>query len=306
MNKKWTFRDGLVAGTLMAVGALGWGCDGRSPEAGKGEEGAVTVHATRGVVRDMAEDRRTAVIRHEEIPGYMPRMTMSLNVRDTNELVGIQVGDEVTFRLLADDDTHWIDTVRRVGKVELEPELTREDLRGGIEPLEPGEPMPDHSLVDEDGGVLRFSEFRGRAVVFTMVFTRCPLPDYCPRMSRRFAEARDWLRNSASGTTNWQFVSISFDPENDTPEILRGYGNVVRGGDGDRWRFAVASAETLAVLAPQIDLHYSRSGGSISHNLRTVVLDTEGRVHRQFDGNLWTGQQLGEAVAEAAGRSAGE
>jgi len=107
--------------------------------------------------------------------------------------------------------------------------------------------------------------------------------------------------------TNWQFLSVSFDPDFDRPEILSAYANAYRAGNADRWRFAAAPTKTLVELAPQLDLMIRRDpDGGISHNLRTVVLDPQGRIARQLDGNDWTPQQLADALLEAASLRAGK
>ena len=166
--------------------------------------------------------------------------------------------------------------------------------------LKPGDAMPDGEFTAEDGRKIHFSDFRGRAVAFTFFFTSCPLPDYCPRMNKNFAETRKILLADTNAPANWQFLSISFDPNFDQPEVLSSYGNFYRGGDADRWLFVVASTNTLARLAPLLDLIVVRDGASYTHNLRTVVLDAQGRIHRQFDGNGWTPAQLADAISQAA------
>jgi protein SCO1/2 len=256
---------------------------------------------TRGVVRDIVPSRRKAVIRHDEIPGYMPRMVMELNVRETNELAGIAIGDEITFTLHANADTHWIDAIRRVGVGK--PDTGRFQplfIPKAVPELKPGDAVPDQDFLGETGRRVRFSDFRGRALAFTFFFTRCPLPDYCPKMNKNFSEARELLLKRTNGATNWQFLCVSFDAEFDQPGILAGYARMFRGDNADRWVFASASPDALAELAPRLDLKVARDAGSFSHNLRTVVLDPQGRICKLFDGNEWSPQQLAEAVAEAA------
>ena len=277
------------------------GCGREPASTGSVPAGATRSFDTRGVVREIAADRRKAVIRHEDIPGYMPRMTMELTVRDPRELEGIAVGDQITFRLHATADTHWIDTLRRVGLAEeetvvFEPLFIPKD----VPELQAGELLPDHEFMGEDGRAVRLSDYRGRAVAFTFFFTRCPLPDFCPRMNLRFKEARELMLTASNGATNWQFLCVSFDAEFDRPNVLSSYGGFYRGGNADRWLFAAARPEVLADLAPRLDLMVAREGGSFSHNLRTVVLDPQGRLHRQFDGNEWTAEQLAEAMQAAA------
>jgi len=255
----------------------------------------------RGVVREIAPDRTRAVIRHEEIPGYMPRMTMELTVREPRELEGIAEGDEITFRLHATTNTHWVDRLQRVGR-SAEPPAVATPLFEAKQVLElkPGDEMPDAEFVSETGQPVRLSGFRGSALAFTFFFTRCPLPDYCPRMNAHFRDARAWLLEHTPAVTNWQFLCVSFDAEFDKPAVLAGYAAAFRGGNRDRWLFAVATPEVLAEVAPRLDLMVAREGASLSHNLRTVVLDPHGRVFRQFDGNTWTPEELASAVAEAA------
>ena len=119
-------------------------------------------------------------------------------------------------------------------------------------------------------------------------------------MSKNFAETRQLLLNTPDAPTNWQFLSISFDPDFDTPEMLAGYAKLFRGDNPDRWRFAAASTNAIARLAPQLDLMVMRDSTGISHNLRTVVLDPQGRITHQFDGNEWTPRMLADALLAAA------
>jgi protein SCO1/2 len=287
---------------IVLVPGLTAGC-GRAPAPPSpvaADEGRRS-YDTRGVVREIAADRRTAVIRHEEIPGYMPKMTMELNVRDPAELADIHVGDEITFRLHADAQTHWIDGIRRVGRAPpVEPAATPLFVPEEAPELKPGEPVPDAEFLDEHGRTVRLSDFRGRAVAFTFFFTRCPLPDYCPRMNAHFRDARALLLARSEAPTNWQFLCVSFDAEFDRPAVLSRYARAYRGENPDRWLFAAAAPATLARLAPRLDLMVTREAGGFSHNLRTVVLDRQGCIFRQFDGNAWSPADLAEALVSAA------
>jgi len=260
------------------------------------------IHLTRGLVRNIAPDRHKAVIRHEAIPNYMPAMTMEFNVRDTNELSGIAVGDLVRFRLTATEETHWIDRVSKIASTTNFAPATKAQISPTqIAELKPGDLLPDSELIAESGRTIRFSDFRGKALAFTFIFTRCPLPDYCPRMGNNLAQTRELILANTHAPTNWQFLSISFDPDFDKPAVLSSYANFYRNGNPDRWLFAAAPMGSLAQLAPRLDLMVNREpGGSISHNLRTVVLDQQGRIYRQFDGNQWTPAQLARALSEAA------
>jgi len=226
-------------------------------------------------------------------------MTMDFPVKDTNELNGISPRDEITFELVVCENDDWIENVRLVAHhVDTVTNnvfvFHTEDLE-----LKPGELLPDGELTAEDGSKIRFSDFRGRALAFTFFFTRCPLPDFCPRMNLNFSETRQLLLANSAAPTNWEFLSVSFDPEADTPEALANYANFYRAGDASHWLFAVASTNVVASLAPRLDLMVVHQGVNISHNLRTVVLDAQGRIACQLDGNNWTPQQLAEAMLKA-------
>jgi protein SCO1/2 len=259
------------------------------------------IHNARGVVREIASDRRTALIQHDAITDYMPGMTMEFNLRDTNELKGVTVGDTIRFRLTTTEDTHWIDQVRLLAHATGDRPAEPPRL-SPPEPAElaPGDLLPDGELLAETGHPVRFSDFRGKALAFTFMFTRCLMPDYCPRTENSFATARKLLEEENGSATNWQFLSVSFDADFDSAPVLSSYGNLYRAGDPDRWLFAAAPAQRLAELAPRIGLLVQKdSGGSISHNLRTIVLDPQGRLFRRFDGNSWTPRQLAEAMLHA-------
>ena len=284
----------LLAATVLVLG----GC--RPQEVTPSNESSATpkTYPAHGVVQTVAPDHRRATIKHDAIPGYMGAMTMEFPVRNTNELNGMTAGDEISFTLAVTETDDWIENIRTVGRTNAFG-LSGPPGWHAVEPgLEVGDALPDYEFTDEHGQPVRFSDFRGSAVAFTFFFTSCPLPDYCPRMNRNFAEVRTLLATNAP--LNWQLLSISFDSSFDTPEILSGYAKFYRGDDTNRWLFTVASTNTLASLAPKVDLSFWREGGSISHNLRTVVLDTRGKISAQFDNNDWTPEALAAAIRKAA------
>ena len=261
---------------------------------------AVQTYEARGIVREIADDRREATIQHEAIPGFMGAMTMGFPVKNPGELERIAPGDEVTFKLRVTETNSWIESVRFEAHV-IEEITNRVFIIPTSSPgLKPGDAMPDFSFTDEAGRAVHFSDYRGRVLAFTFFFIRCPLPEYCPRMDLNLFATRALLRAAPNAPTNWNFLSISFDPDFDEPDRLANYAEYFRQHDADRWRFAVADTNTLARLAPAFDLKILHEGDSISHNLRTVVLDPQGRLTRQFDGNQWTPRELAEAMRAAA------
>lgn len=257
----------------------------------------------RGVIRELPAGGETVVVRHEEIPGFMPKMTMEFNVRDTNELAGLLAGDAITFRIKANEKESWIEAVQREGTNKLASPVPSDPSSSSLlhtAQLKPGDVLPDAELLAEDGRTIKLSDFEGRALAFTFLFTRCPLPDFCPRMNQHFNRARELLIQGLGGPTNWQFLSISFDPEFDRPGVLTRYAYSYRGQSTDRWLFAAAPTNVMASMVSQLDFRFANEGGSFIHNLRTVVIDPQRRIYRQFDGNKWKAEELAQALAEAA------
>ena len=259
--------------------------------------------AARGVIRDIPAGGRSLIVRHEEIPGFMPKMTMEFELRETNELRGLTVGDTIVFNIRATQEDSWIEGIRRAGTndvIDASPRDPSSTALLHVATLKAGDKMPDAELLGEDGRPVRFSDFAGKAVAFTFIFTRCPLPNYCPRMSVNFSKARDLLIQNVDGPENWQFLSISFDPEFDKPGVLSRYAFSYRGAITNQWLFVSAPTNVLAVMSPQLDFRFANERGSFQHNLRTVVLNTKGRVHRYFEGNQWTAEDLATSISEAA------
>lgn len=284
-----------TVGLLLGLGAAP-ACGGSKNESPV--ENGVRMFDAKGVIKGVPAGGRALVIAHEEIPGFMPPMTMELKVRDAVETRNLMAGDEITFQLFSSDETHWIANITRVGQQVIAPAAAHPN---DAAELAVGDAMPDHELLSEDGQTIKLSDYRGRALAFTFIFTRCPISDYCPRMSKNLARAHALL-SAPGGPENWHLLSISFDPDYDRPDVLKRYAEAYREGADHNWTFAAANAETLAKMAPQVDLMLTReASGNIGHNLRTVVVDPRGRVHRQFDGNEWTGDDLAAALTEAAG-----
>jgi protein SCO1 len=283
--KRWSFLLCLF---------LALNCSWAAPVAG------VKFYSAHGLVQHVATDRRQVTIHHQSIPGYMMEMTMDFSVKNTNDLTGISTGDEINFTLAVDATESWVTNLQLVAHHVSDVTNNTFVLHSDSPELKPGDLLPDGTLRTETGSEIHLSDFRGRAVAFTFFFTRCPLPDFCPRMNRNFAETRQLLLSNPYAPTNWEFLSISFDPDFDQPEVLSSYAGLYRGNDPQHWLFATASTNTLADLAPRLDLMVMRQGASISHNLRTVVLDPQGRIASQFDGNSWTPQQLADAMVKAA------
>ena len=248
-------------------------------------------YEVRGIVRMVALEKQRAVIAHEAIPGYMDAMAMEFSVPDANDLAALQPGATVSFRLSVTDTRSWIDRVQKIAAGAVVP--PGQPAAAGIAV---GTVVPDCALVDQSGRQFRLSDFKGRVLAFTFIFTRCPLPDFCPRMNEQFSAAQ---RELAGGEgENWHLLSISIDPTYDTAERLAAYAPRFQ-ADAARWTFATGDADEIAKLAGAFGLQTMREGEELNHTLRTVVLDSAGRVQTIFPGNEWKPAELIDAMKRA-------
>jgi protein SCO1/2 len=208
----------------------------------------------------------------------------------------------VSFRLLVTDAEGWIDQVKVLpAATPASGPPPREEVRRVrlVEPLAVGDAVPDYPFTNELGQALRLSQFKGKALGLTFIFTRCPYPNFCPRMSGNFAEAARLLAGRPDGPTNWHLLSLSFDPDYDTPAVLREYAQRYR-HDPSRWSFATGTQIEIDAITEQFGMMFAREGEFFSHNVRTVVLDAQGRVHRIFPGNEWKPPEFVAAMVQAA------
>ena len=255
-------------------------------------------YPAQGIIQHISADHHVATIQGDAIPGYMAAMTMDYSIRDEHQLDGLARGDRISFILEVTQDDSWVTGVQRTGHTDLPAENASATNPTPL--LNAGDMLPDAEFTAEDGRPVRLSDFRGKVIIFTFFYTRCPLPNYCPLMNRNFAQARTLLLADPHAPTNWQFLSISFDPDFDTPQILASSADFYRNHNPDRWLFVSATPETLAHFAAPLGLMVMRQDNSISHNLRTVVVDPNGRIFRQFNDNIWTPDQLAAVIRDAA------
>jgi protein SCO1/2 len=245
---------------------------------------------------------RRVTIDHAEIPGFMPAMTMPFVVleKDTALLEGLSPGDEVTARLVVPDSRYWLEDLVVVKKGTPDPNATP---RPHVHLLHPGEPLPDVSLVTQDGESVRLSDFEGRAVALTFIFTRCPLPDYCPLMMKNFAAVHAVLAADDTLASRTHLLTVSFDTTHDTPEVLREFGRPFQKTDPPftHWQLASGAEDDVRALGAPLGLDYVEESRSFTHNLRTAVIDPEGALHVLLRGNEWTAHELVAHLREAAG-----
>lgn len=258
----------------------------------------------KGVVESVKAEAKTVRIRHDAIPGYMDAMTMPFEVRDTNELAGVNAGDSVTFRMFVTETDGWIDQIQKLNvdaNAASIPANAPIRIVRDVEPLDVGDLLPDYRFTNQVGQAVSLSQFRGQALALTFIFTRCPFPTFCPLMSNNFQKAQDALLANPNAPTNWHLLTISFDPEFDTPGQLKAYA-ARQHADPARWDFLTGTLVDITALSEQVGLQFWRDpAGGINHNLRTVVVDARGRVQKIFIENKWTVEELTDEIIKAAG-----
>lgn len=253
-------------------------------------------YTVRGVVRETKEAKSQLVVKHEEIPGYMDAMTMPFKVRDPKILESVKAGDAVTFQLHVTDKDHWIDGVKVVRAGD---KNTPRPKVPDITPFKPGDPLPELSFTDENGKPFRLQDFRGKALAITFIYTRCPLADFCPLLAEKFRTVQESLLADAGAPKNWQLLSMTIEPERDTPEVLQRYSKAQR-ANADHWKFATGELRDITVLGLRCGLEFWEGGTEITHNLRTVVFDAKGHMRKVFTENTWTAKDLADELRAGA------
>lgn len=277
-----TILHGLIAASLISIC---WAS----------EDGLKTYDVI-GVVKKLKPDIRTAVIHHEEIPGYMDEMVMSLEVKDTAEFKGIGVGDKIRFRMNVTEDDGWIDQLKLIEKREVASSSENEPVPLTV--ISPGELLPEANLVNDSGEAFSLSSYEGNAFALTFIYTRCPFPTFCPRVNQQFKEAQEILKNDAESPKNWKLLSVTIEPDRDTPEVLAAFVKVQE-ADPAHWRFATGSLRDITRLTVQSGLNFWDDRGLIQHNLRTIVVDPAGRVTKVFGEDELTAESLAKELKAA-------
>jgi protein SCO1/2 len=202
-------------------------------------------------------------------------------------LAGLRPGDEISFRLLVTAEESWIDHLANTGR-HVEPSGRTNAEPASATPLPPSRhPLLDYKFTNELGQAVSLSQFKGQAMAITFFFTRCPIPDFCPRLSRNFEEAALSLSTMPTAPTNWHFLSVSFDTTYDTPDVLKTYAERYH-YDPSHWSFLTGPQDKIIELARQSDVNIEREGDFFNHNFRTLIIDAAGHLQMNFPvgGNL--------------------
>ena len=225
---------------------------------------------------------------------------MPFKVKERKELEGLQAGDQISFRLQVTDTESWIDTVRKIGVAP--PGQSNQSTNTQLpeaHAARPRHPLMDYKFTNELGQGVSLGDFRGQALALTFFFTRCPIPDYCPRLSKNFEEASRKLTSTAGAPTNWHFLSISFDTQFDTPAVLKAYGELYH-YEPAHWSFLTGPSNQVSELARLSDVTFERDGAFYNHNFRTLIIDAAGHLQMVFP----MGGDLSDAIVEEIRKAA--
>jgi len=256
-----------------------------------------------GEVRGKDLTTNEVTVNHGDIPGFMPAMTMPYKVKNTAMLQELQPGDRIAAEIVVskDGNDYWLEDVR----------ITDESKRGKVKPAEshmlmPGERVPDVSLVNQDGQTIHLKDFSGKAVLVTFIYTRCPVPTFCPRLSSQFARIHNELKATPNDCSNTHLLTISFDPKYDTPAVLRKYGLAYLEGDASgfsQWDFASTKEIDMRPLAQAFGLDYQEQDNQISHTMNIALIAPDGTLVKSWS-TEWTSDELLKALRQAAHGSA--
>jgi len=255
-------------------------------------------YSIKGKVVAVDTTDRTVTIAHDDIVGYMPAMTMPFKIKNEADLQMVKPGDQVTGMLVIDDLSSWVEIA---SIVEGAPPVTQNvDVPG--EP-KPGTEVPDFGLVNQDGKRIHLSQYRGKTLLITFVYTRCPQPDQCTLMSNNFAAIDQALQKQPETYDKTHLLTISFDPDYDTPKVLRSYGASHTGRYSDEtfqhWEFASGTKDEVKGVAQFFGLRYYHDTESndeeVIHSMRTAIVGADGKVFKLYRGNEWKPEEvLGE------------
>jgi len=231
----------------------------------------------------------------QAIPGYMEAMTMPYKVRDTRMIGELHPGDLVTADVLVSqgaDASVFVDHFVIIGqaKPDYVPKIQ-------YHVPAPGDQVPDFRLINQDGHPIRLDQFHGKALLITFIYTQCPLPDFCPRVTRNFAIIEKSLAQYPALYAKTHLLCASFDPAGDTPARLKSYGETYMGAAAPKafshWDFAVSSKKELPTLAQWFDVGLTNEqNGTITHTLSTTLIGPDGKVLRFYPGNDWTPEDV--------------
>jgi len=248
-------------------------------------------YTTTGLVLRADPRASTVTISHDAFPGFMDAMAMPFDLEGGARSVKLTAGDRVKFRLSVKGGRSWVDRVEVLSATPVDAGLQQTPATPALVPV--GAAIPDFELVDQVSQRVALSSLRGKVVAVTFIYSRCPLPDYCPRMVDNFRVVRD--RFAARMDTDLVLLTISFDPQFDTPQILARYAASHR-ADTPGWHFLTGEPANIERVCNAFGIQYWAEEGLITHSLQTAVVDRDGRLAATVEGKDFTPRQLADLV----------
>ena len=280
----WVRWTALILAVLVVVGC-------RSRAVGPEER-----YPIKGKVVSVDKRGSTVTIAHEDIPDLMDAMTMPFDLKDRRLLDQLAEGDGIQATLVVAGRQSWLENVV-VTRETVDPSgIGKAETR--VEP-KPGDEVPDFQLTDQNGKRIGFHQYRGRVVVLTFIYTRCPLPDYCPLMTDNFAQIGKALKAGSESKPQIQLLSITLDPEYDTPKVLREYA--AQHSEGSRqWDYATGTKDEIKQIATYFGMQYWTEGDQVIHGLRTAIVAADGKLLKLYRGNDWKPEEIISEIRNAA------
>jgi len=263
-------------GALLCVVLAGCGSQAPAPQTGERR------FAMRGTVVSIDRPQQRIVVDHEDIPGFMAAMAMPYPVAEPRLLDAAAPGDQITADVVVTDTSARLENIVVVKKAE--PTKPGGQLQQG----QPAGMAPNFEFVNQDGKHIQLHEYRGKAVLLTFIYTRCPLADYCPLASHNFAQIEKALAKTPDIYAKTHLLSISFDSDYDTPEVLRNYSRSFMAKPAfDHWEFATIPKSSRAAVAKFFNLFLVEEGGQFTHSMTTALIAPDGSVQRWYSANDW-------------------
>jgi len=240
-----------------------------------------------GKVVSVDKAKKQVVLAHQDIPGFMKAMTMDFTLKDEWAFNVLEPGDQISGQLVVDPDGAYIEGISIAKHASADADSSTSPVH---EP-EVGDSPPDFGFVNQDGRKVELRQFRGKPLLLTFIYTRCPLPDYCIRMSNNFAEVERNLKQSDPTLySKLQLLSISIDPEFDQPQVLKQYAKSFAGQVDpklEHWQFVTGKPADIRKTAEYFGLSYVKQNNQIVHSLRTALISGDGKIAALYEGNDW-------------------
>jgi len=249
-------------------------------------------YTSTGLILKIDRPGSTVTISHEPFPGFMDAMAMPFDLKGGAQRVALTAGDRVKLRLAVKGGRSWVDRLDVISAAPADAGLEQTPVTHVLVPV--GAPLPDFELIDQTGAPLALSALKGKVVAVTFIYSRCPLPDYCPRMVENFRAIR--TRFADRMARDLVLLTVSFDPQYDTPQVLAQYAASMRAG-GSGWYFLTGDAANVERVCNAFGIQYFPDEGLITHSLQTAVVDRNGRLAATVEGKEFTPRQLGDLIA---------